>query len=419
VGLVLTLALRNLFRHTRRTLLTVFALIIGIALMVLGRAWTGAMETAVVDPAKNGTLGHVQVYARDAAADEGGEVSFIVPQNNYRLLDKPRVVIERILAAEPRLAAGLSRLMVAGLLSSGDTSVEGILVGIDPASRAAVYPAITLREGRYFSSGEKGVLLNRGVARRLGVRPGDPIVALGNTADGRLSAVKLNVTGIWMIAGLDAYEWGTCFADLASVQELLDAGDAAGVLILRQRDVRAPAAPIAASLDAFFQREGIAAEAHTWDDMGGPFIGGMLLTRFIARIMDLVMAIIVAAGVMNTALMSVFERTREVGTLRAFGARRSRILSLYLLEAILLGLAGAIGGAGLGAGLIALFGHIGIPAFSEAQRYSYGGDYLFPTLNWVDVITVPATMLVVCVLAAVGPAVMAARMRPADSLRYV
>jgi putative ABC transport system permease protein len=419
VGLVLTLALRNLFRHTRRTLLTISALVIGIALMVLGRAWTGAMERAVVDPAKDGTLGHVQVYARDAAADEGGEISFIVPQNNYRLVAEPRRLIARILAAEPRLAAGLSRLMVGALLSSGDTSVEGILVGVDPAARAAVYPAITLREGRFFGPGEKGVLLNRGVARRLGTRVGDAIVALGNTTDGRLSAVKLNVTGIWMIQGLEAYEWGTCFADLASVQELLDAGDAAGVLILRQRDVRAPTAPIAASLDALFRREGIAAEAHTWDDMGGPFIGGMLLTRFIARIMDLVMAIIVAAGVMNTALMSVFERTREVGTLRAFGARRSRILVLYLLEAVLLGLGGALGGAAVGAGLIAFFGRVGIPAFSEAQRYSYGGDYLFPTLNWGDVTAVPATMLVVCVLAAVGPAVMAARMRPADSLRYV
>lgn len=419
MGLVLTLALRNLFRHTRRTLLTVSALVIGIALMVLGRAWTGAMERAVVDPAKDGTLGHVQVYARDAASDEGGEVSFIVPQNNYRLVADPRRLIARVLAAEPRLVAGLSRLMVGALLSSGDTSVEGILVGIDPTARAAVYPALALREGRFFVAGEKGVLLNRGVARRLGARVGDAIVALGNTTDGRLSAVKLNVTGIWRIDGLDAYEWGTCYADLASVQELLDAGDAAGVLILRQRDLRAPTAPIAASLDAFFRREGIAAEAHTWDDMGGPFIGGMLLTRFIARIMDMVMAIIVAAGVMNTALMSVFERTREVGTLRAFGARRSRILVLYLLEAVLLGLGGALGGAAVGAGLIAFFGRVGIPAFSEAQRYSYGGDYLFPTLNWGDVTTVPATMLVICVLAAVGPALMAARMRPADSLRYV
>jgi putative ABC transport system permease protein len=419
VRLVFTLAVRNLFRHTRRTLLTASALVLGIGLMVLGRAWTAAMERAVVDPAKDGTLGHLQVFARDAAADEGGAISFIMPQNNYRLIPGPRGLIERILAAEPRVGAGLSRLMVGALLSSGDTSLEGILIGIDPAARSAVYPALGLREGRHFVAGENGILVNRGVAKKLGVKVGDRIVALGNASDGRLTAVRLKVTGVWVVPGLEAYEWGACYTDLAAVQELVDAGDSAGVVILRQKDPRVPAAPIAASLNALLRREGVAAEAFTWEEMGGPFIGGMLVTRFIARIMDLVMTLIVAAGVLNTALMSVFERTREVGTLRAVGARRSRVLTLYLLEALLLGLAGAVGGALLGSGLIAFFGRFGIPAFSEAQRYSYGGDYLFPTFSWVDVTTVPALMVVVCVLAALGPAVMASRMRPADSLRYV
>ena len=417
--LVLVLALRNLLRHPRRTALTVSALVLGIGLMVLGRAWTDAMERAVVVPAKDGTLGHVQVFARDAAADEGGRISFIMPQNNYRMIPEPRALVSRVLAAEPRLEAGLGRLMVGALLSAGDESLEGILIGVDPDARPAVYPSVGLREGRHFQAGENGVLLNRGVARRLGVGVGDSIVALGNASDGRLTAVKLNVTGIWVIPGLEAYEWGACYTDLAAVQELVDVGDAAGVIVFRQKDPEADAAPIAASLDRLFARERIAAEAHTWEEMGGPFIGGVLLTRFIASITDVVMAIIVAAGVMNTALMAVFERTREVGTLRAVGARRARVLWIFLIEAALIGLFGALGGAGLGAGLVTLFGRVGIPAFSEAQRYSYGGDYLFPILNPADLATVPAVMLVVCVLAGFGPAVMAARMRPADSLRYV
>ncbi len=417
--LLLTLALRNLFRHRRRTILTAAALVLGIGLMVLGRAWTAAMEKAVVEPAKDSTLGHIQVYAQDAAADEGGDVSFIVPQNNYRLLERPRELIARIIAAEPRVAAGLSRLMVGALLSSGEESMEGILIGIDPAARSAVYPALDLREGRHFQAGEKGVLLNRGVARKLGVGVGGQVIALGNTADGRMSAVRLNVTGIWWVKGLEAYEWGACYTDLAAVQELMDTEDQTALLVLRQRDPRAPSAPIAQALNATFQREGIRAQARTWEEMGGPFIGGMTLTRFVANIMDLVMTVIVAAGVLNTALMSVFERTREVGTLRAVGARRSRVMVLYLAEAVLLGLGAAVLGGALGAGLVVAFGHYGIPAFSEAQRYSYGGDYLFPTLDWHSVLTVPALMILVCVAAAFGPAVMAARMRPADSLRYV
>jgi ABC-type lipoprotein release transport system permease subunit len=95
------------------------------------------------------------------------------------------------------------------------------------------------------------------------------------------------------------------------------------------------------------------------------------------------------------------------------------VLALFLAEALCLGLVAALGGALLGAGLVSLFGRVGIPAFSEAQRYSYGGDYLYPTLQWGDVTLVPAAMVVVCVAAALGPALLAARMRPADGLRYV
>jgi putative ABC transport system permease protein len=415
-ALWLRLAGRNLLRHRRRTLLTGSALALGIALMILARAWVEAVEHAVVDPAKDGTLGHVQVFAADAAAEEGGDVSFILPQNNYRLIPEPRRAIEKILAAEPRLSAGLARLVVGGLLSAGETSLEGLLIGIDPAARAAVYPALALRSGRHFAPGEHGVLLNQGVARQLGLAPGDTLVAFGNTADGRLNAVRLNVTGIWMIPGLEAYEWQTCFADLAAVQELLDVGDAAGVLVLRQRDPTSSAAPVA---DAVRRTFAGTLEVHTWDEIGGPFIGGMLLTRFVARIMDFLMAAIVAAGVLNTATMSVFERTREVGTLRAMGARRSAVRGLFVLESLILGAGAAVAGSAVGVLAILFFSRAGIPAFSEAQRYSYGGDFLYPQLAWAHVSFVPFGMILVCVLASLGPAWAGSRAVPADALRHV
>jgi putative ABC transport system permease protein len=419
VRLLLVLALRNLLRHKRRTLLTAAALVFGIAIMILGRAWSEATGKAVVEPAKLSTLGHVQVFAEDAAADEGGEISFIAPQNNYRLIREPQKVIDTVLREEPRLSAGIARLMVGALLSSGDVSMEGLLIGIEPRARAAVYPALELREGRFFEPGEKGILLNRGVARKLGVGVGGTVVALGTTADGRLSGVKLTVTGIWRVRGLDAYEWGSCFTDIAAVQELLDAGDAAGVIVFRQRDGDLPSAPVAASVTAALRRSGIPARAWTWEEMGGPFIGGMIVTRFVGGILHAVLAIIAAFGVLNTALMSVFERTREIGTIRAVGSRRSRVVLLFLLEGLFLGVAGALGGGLLGAALVQWFSSHGIPAFSEAQRYSYGGDYLYPALAWGDLVSVPAMMIGVAVLAALGPAIMAARLRPADALRHV
>jgi putative ABC transport system permease protein len=419
VRLLVTLALRNLLRHKRRTLLTAAALVFGIAIMILGQAWTRATETAVVEPARLATLGHVLVFAEDAAADEGAEISFIAPQNNYRLIPEPQEVIDMVLREEPRLAAGLARLMVGALLSSGDVSMEGLLIGIDPRAREAVYPALGLREGRHFEPGEKGILLNRSVARKLGVGVGGTVVALGTTADGRLSGIKLAVTGIWTVRGLDAYEWGSCYVDLAAVQELLDAGDAAGVVVFRQKDDRAPSAPVAEAVTAALRRNGVRARAWTWEEMGGPFLGGMIVNRVVGGILHVVLVIIAAAGVLNTALMSVFERTREIGTIRAVGSRRSRVVALFLLEGLFLGISGAAFGSLLGAGLVRYFSVHGIPAFSEAQRYHYGGDRLYTALAWGDLVSVPALMIAVSVLATLGPALMAARMRPADALRHV
>ena len=105
--------------------------------------------------------------------------------------------------------------------------------------------------------------------------------------------------------------------------------------------------------------------------------------------------------------------------MRAIGAPRSRVRSLFLLESMMLGVGGAVVGTAAGVLAILVFGHYGIPAFSEAQRYSYGGDYLYPQLAWAHVAWVPVVMTLVCVAAGFGPAWTAARMRPVEALRHV
>ncbi len=418
-ALILRLAFRNLSRHRRRTALTIFALAFGIALMVLGQAWTDAMQRAVVEPAKNATLGHIQIYRSDAADDENGEISFITPQNNYRLIEDPVKLIQDARRIDQRVQSGLARLMVGALLSHGDTTVDGVLIGIDPRGRAATYPDLAVVEGRHFEPGEKGVLINRGVARKLKVRIGDSLVALGATSDGRVNGAKLRVTGIYSIKGLEAYEWGACYADLASVQDILDVPNQSALVVLRINDAGREAASVRDTLNAAFRKGGRKLTAFTWEDMGGPFIGGMLVTKFIATIMNFVMGIIVAAGVLNTVLMATFERTREIGTMRAIGAQKRDVLAVFLSEGFFLGLFGALLGALLGAAAIVFFSGYGIPAFSEAQRYSYGGDRLFPILKMSDVVTPPLIMLAVSLLAAFVPSFSAARQRPADSLRSI
>jgi len=125
------------------------------------------------------------------------------------------------------------------------------------------------------------------------------VVALGNTADGRLTAVRLPVVGIWVVKVWRPLNGGLLHQPVGGPGAARRRG-LGGVLVLRQKDDEAPSAPLAASLNAFFAREGIAAEAYTWEEMGGPFIGGVVLTRFVASITDLIMMVIIAAGILNT-----------------------------------------------------------------------------------------------------------------------
>jgi ABC-type lipoprotein release transport system permease subunit len=95
------------------------------------------------------------------------------------------------------------------------------------------------------------------------------------------------------------------------------------------------------------------------------------------------------------------------------------VVALFLLEGLFLGVAGAAFGSVLGGVLVRYFSVHGIPAFSEAQRYHYGGDRLYTALDWRDLVSVPLLMVAVSVLATLGPALMAARLRPAEALRHV
>jgi ABC-type lipoprotein release transport system permease subunit len=135
--------------------------------------------------------------------------------------------------------------------------------------------------------------------------------------------------------------------------------------------------------------------------------------------MNVVMGVIVAASVLNTVLMAAFERTREIGTMRALGGRKNDVLRLFLFEGSLLGLFGAALGAVLGSIAIVYFQSAGIPAFSEAQKYTYGGDRLYPVWSVEQAVVPPLVMFAVCALASLVPSVLAARRRPADDLRYV
>ena len=386
--------------------------------MILGRAWSAATAQAVVEPAKLSTLGHVQVFAEDAAADEGGEVSFIAPQNNYRLIPQPQKVIDAVLRDGAAARRPGSRGSWSGRSSPRATSRwRACSSASTRAARAAVYPALELREGRFFEPGREGDPAQprrRPQARRGGGRDRRRPRHHGRRPALRREAAPSPASG-WC-AGSRPTSGARASPSLAAVQELLDVGRRGGSARLPPEGRRpADSAPGRRGGDGGAARgRASRARAYTWEEMGGPFIGGMIVTRFVGGILHARPRDHRRRGVLNTALMSVFERTREIGTIRAVGSRRSRVRRALPAR-------GPLPRARRRRRRRPprrrprprTSPRHGIPAFSEAQRYSYGGDYLYTTLAWGDLVSVPgAAWSLVSVLAALGPALMAAPLRP-------
>jgi putative ABC transport system permease protein len=149
-------------------------------------------------------------------------------------------------------------------------------------------------------------------------------------------------------------------------------------------------------------------------DVGQVYVNAIELQNSVLRYIIAVFFIVMIAGIVNTMLMSVFERIREVGTMMAIGVRRKRILAMFLFEAMTLGSMGALAGLIFGGGFVLLTGRVGfpMPSIGDAEAYT-----VYPYVAPSYMLTVMGIALVTAVIAALYPALRASRLRPAEALR--
>jgi putative ABC transport system permease protein len=172
-------------------------------------------------------------------------------------------------------------------------------------------------------------------------------------------------------------------------------------------DLEEVAAPLRAVL-------GPAYEVHTWQELQ-PFVRDVIRRqRFVLGLISAILFVIILTGIINTMLMSVFERVREIGTMLAVGVRRRQVLRLFLLEAMVLGVVGGVGGVALGAAIVGVLGAQGIPVENLGTA---GTTFIRPELDLPFVGMAFAVAVVGAVLAAAWPAWKASQLNPVDALR--
>jgi putative ABC transport system permease protein len=405
--LSLRLAFRNIFRNARRTALTLAAIAVGCAALILNGGVIFNIFRGLREDAIFGRHGHLQIYRRGYLEGHLGD------PDRYVLTDAEYARLEPVLREAPHVSRVTRRVAFSGLAQSRETTVSFLGEGVEPDDDALFNRQQTIIAGEELTPQEPyGVLLGKGLAEKVRGKPGDYLTLLAHTPDGALNAIDVRIRGVFH-GGLKEYDDWTMKVPLEAAQRLLWSQRVEAVVVLLD-DTAATEAVQADLLDRF-AGAGLDLEIRTWKDLALFHNQVVALFRRELDVITLIVSLIVVLSIANTMTMSIFERSREIGTLRAMGARPRRIVGLFLLEGAILGALGAAAGLLIGVVVARIVSRVGItyPSPPGSTRPYLGGiDLDAAYLLFSCFLSAFAT-----VVATAFPAVRGARLSVVDALR--
>ena len=409
---LLTVAWRNLWRHRRRSLITASAMGLGMALCMFTIALTDGMYAQMFDVMVTQNLGHAQVHHPDYPAKKG--LHDTVPGASAlvgRLDQLPQV-------------RGLTPRLFGFALAGGDDKSAGVrLIGVQPAREEGVTHASKRVVGGRFLADDvaQEAVLGDELMDELKLDLGEQIVVIGQSAMGAMASDLYTIVGT-VHTGSTAIDRGAVYLHQSDLQDFLDLPDQVHEIVVVGEDAElAPA--LAASILGVTDPDDPPL-VRTWTE-ADPQAAQMLGMQDASKVIMLGIVFSVAAlGVLNTMLMAVFERTRELGVMRALGLTPSQLLRLVLVEAVLLTTLSAAVGLVLGAALDWWVITEGINfAGADGKGMTYQGITLDPIIHGVfdptGVVLTLVMMFGISVAAAIWPAIRAARLQPVDAMRHV
>lgn len=433
MGTVILIGLRNLRQGGRRTVLLGLALALVTLLLVLLDALAAGLETSMLRSATTLSSGHVNV---------GGFFKVSSGQASPTLAEGKRIreIVEREVEGRDYV---VDRLRGWARAVSETSSSWFALAGVDVAEERGLREVLQITQGRLEDLAQADtVMLFEAQAKRLEARIGDTLTlsaptmgGVNNTVDVRVVAIARDVG--WMSAI-------SLFMPKSTVRNLYQMKpEATGAVQLYLDDPERGAAVIE-QLKPVFEREGFRImesdprpfwmkfeavagqdwvnqklDLTTWKEEVSFLL--WILTGFSALRWSLlgVLLVVIVVGIMNAMFMSIRERTREIGTMRAIGMSRRAVQWLFLVEALGLGVLASVVGAACGAGTALLINaaHIQIP--NEAFQAILMNDVLLLAVEPVNVLVAIAVITLVTCVAAVAPARRAARLRPVGAIHQV
>jgi len=413
---LLPLAWHNLWGNPRRTLIAMAAIGLGYTLLLFVACLMAGLRQQLVESGTGLVLSETEVHAPDYYPDrpihqtlggrDGADVAALVAA----------------IAADPRVQAASPRVYSYGLVSAAKQSAGAQLLGVVPDSERKI-TALQSRivKGSYLDGqSPKGIVIGDKLAAAIGAVVGSEIVLMTPAADGSTGNDLYTVAGIFH-TGFDAIDQGLVLMPFASLQELLRLPSGRIHEIgIKLHDINAATAT-AAALEAQLAKT-LPVRVRGWPELAPELADYVQFNHRVTLILFFIFFLLAAMGIVNTMLMAVIERTRELGMLMAVGMRPVQVVGLIVAEAVSL----------TGAGLI-LGGVLGLPILwsLEVQGLNLGGDggvsvagiavgsVLYGQQDFSAYTQAAVGLALAALAAALYPALRAARFRPAEALRKV
>ena len=409
MGFLWSVAWRNLWRQKRRSIITAFAMATGVALCMSMVAFTDGMYTDMFEVMVEQQLGHVQVHHPDYP---GKGLVFDTLTERGALLAE--------VDALPGTVAASPKIVGFALLGGETKSAGGQVVGIDPARDSLVTPLHTrMKQGVYLSdTANHEIIVGHNLAEDIEVGLGDSVVAVTQATDGSVGNDLYTVVGIYKTGDVMMDNNGG-FIHIDDAETLLYLPDQAhGLTVLTDHADHVEAYALA--LGAVVATDDV--QVQSWWEASPSTAEMMGLRDATVYLMLGIVFTVAAFGVINTMLMSVFERTRELGVLRALGLRPGKLVWLVVFESLFL--AGLASGIGLiMGGLLDWYLVVHGLDFSASMPdgFSFEGIMLDPVMHGevrlLGVIAPVVAVFFVSVLASLWPAWRAARLQPVTAIR--
>ncbi len=365
--MILKLAVRNIFRHRTRSLITISTIVFGcVAIIFIG----GFFEDVFLQLREGfieAQTGHIQVY-KIGFNQKGRTDPF-----NYLIENSGEVI--SVIRQLPEVNYVTPRIQFSGLLSTGNNTVSFIGQGVDPRyertlSKEAVADlrkaykegvkqgVTTLKTGRGLDSNDEyGVILGAGLAAGIDAKAHSTVTLLTNTVDGSPTALDMKIRGVFYTSSKDFDEFFLRMP-LETAQKFLNTESVQSLLIkLHHTD---DTQEVKNKLKSLFQEKHFDLEMKTWDELTEFYTQTVNLFKKFYLIMKVIIFIVVVLSIFNTMSMSVMERISEIGTIMAMGSRSKGVVVLFLYEGIGLGFIGGVLGVILGCAIVRIVSCIGI-----------------------------------------------------------